>query len=90
MEKEILTKLYDTTRDLAPSAEYNRKSEEFVKARDLFLQDIATQNSNTLENLTDSQNSMNDELNKQAFCEGFSMAVRLFVESTYKEGDDQE
>lgn len=90
MEKEILNKLFETTKELPPSTEYWNINKEFVKARDLFLQDIATQDGKSLEKLIDLQNQMSTELSRQAFCEGFSIAVRLFIEATYKERDDQE
>ena len=33
---------------------------------------------------------MNSILSKEDFCNGFEMAVRLFIESIYKEREDQE
>ena len=45
-----------------------------------------------LEHLTDIIYEMNSILGKEDFCNGFSTAVRLYIESTYNndKGDDQE
>lgn len=88
MEKEILNKLYKTVKNNFQTQEYNNIDTEFQQAKELFLSDIVTQDKETLENLLDLQKEMDEELTRQAFCEGFSIAVRVFIESTYKQEGD--
>ncbi len=85
MKKEILNKLFEMIRELPPSEEYWNINKEFVKARDLFLQDIATQDEKSLENLMELQHDMSTELSRQAFYEGFSSAITLIVEALSKD-----
>lgn len=88
MDKEILSRLYEIAKELPVTDEYIRYKEEFAKERDKFLKIIGEQHRQELENLTDIISNMDNELCKQDFCEGFSIAVRLFIESTYKEERD--
>lgn len=86
--KEILDKLYDTIKEMPTTAEYNRLRNIFAEEKEKFLEKVGIQNRDELETLTDMLEEMHNEINNQCFCEGFSMAVRLFVESTYKEERD--
>lgn len=86
MEKKILSAMYDgLLENLSPTQEYRRLQRKFEKERERFLNNIEEQDSQSLEKLTDVLYEMNDELNKQVFYEGFSLAVKLFIEATSKE-----
>lgn len=89
MEKEILTKLYDTTKERSTSEEYDNLRRKLSAEKEKFLQEIGEEKETKLEELTDIIYEMESILGKEDFCNGFSMAVRLFIECTYKEGDDQ-
>lgn len=89
MEKEILTKLYDTTKERSTSEEYDNLRRKLSLEKEKFLQEIGEEKETKLEKLTDIIYEMESILGKEDFCNGFSMAVRLFIECTYKEGDDQ-
>lgn len=87
--KRILSAIYEQLiEELPPTQECKKIQEKFEKKRKEFLENLEKQNSETLENLTDTYNEMNNELNKQVFFEGFSLAVELFLECTYKERDN--
>ena len=77
--KEIMESLYNLTRELPPSAEYNESNNKFVEEREKLLKEIGKDYRGKIENLTDIQNDMGNELSKQAFEEGFLIAVKLFV-----------
>lgn len=77
--KEIMGTLYSLTKELSPSAEYNESNKEFVEEREKLLKEIGKDYREEIENLTNIQNDMGNELSKQAFEEGFSIAVKLFV-----------
>ncbi len=86
--KEILNRLYETIKELPTTAEYNRLRNMFAEEKEKFLEKVGVQNRDELEKLTDMLEEMHNEINNQCFCEGFSIAVRLFVEATYKEERD--
>lgn len=88
MNKEILNMLYDKTKDLPVTDEYIRYKDEFVKERDNLIKEIGEQYRRKLEELNDITNNMNNELCKQSFYEAYSIAVKLFVEATYKQSED--
>lgn len=77
--KEVLEKMFEMVRELPPSKKYREKSRFFQLERDKFLKEIGESYKNKMEYLVDIHTDMNDELIKQAFLEGFSIAVKLFV-----------
>ena len=85
--KEILNILYDTIKELPTTEKYNQLMKVFAEDKEKFLSKVGIQNREELEKLTDTLEEMHNEITNQSFCEGFSMAVRLFVEATYKERD---
>ena len=89
MEKKILSAIYDQLQaELPPTQKYNELISKFEEERKKFLDNIEKQNSTTLENLSDMLHEADNELSKQFFYEGFSIAVQLFIEATYKEEID--
>ena len=72
MENEVkteLTKLYEQTKEGERTAEYRLRSKIFVENRGPF------------EELTNLIHDMDDELSRQAYANGFAMAIRLFIEA---------
>lgn len=88
MQKELTEKLYELTRDLPVTDEYIRRKEIFEKEKEKFLATVGEEYRRKLEDLTDKLHSANDELNRQMFCEGCSIAVRFLIECIYKEQRD--
>lgn len=83
--KEILDNLYSLTKEMIPTEEYNKARENYKKEKAEFLQLIGKQHEKSLENLTDTIYAMEDELSKQIFIEGFSMAINLMLTVIIKE-----
>lgn len=90
VEKDILSRLYQTTRERKTSQEYDNLRKELEKVKEEFLKKVGEDRRGELEQVTDTIYTMNSILSKEDFCIGFEMAVRLFIESIYKERDDQE
>lgn len=90
MEKDILSRLYQTTRERKTSQEYDNLRKELEKVKEEFLKKVGEDRREELEKVTDTIYTMNSILSKEDFCIGFEMAIRLFIESIYKERDDQE
>lgn len=90
VEKDILSRLYQTTRERKTSQEYDNLRKELEKVKEEFLKKVGEDRRGELEKVTDTIYTMNSILSKEDFCIGFEMAVRLFIESIYKERDDQE
>ena len=86
--KEILDRLYDTIKERPTTTNYNNLRKEYAEKKDKFLEKVGEQNEEELEDITNILHEMNNILSKQDFCEGFSIAVRLFVEATYKDEGD--
>ena len=83
--KIILSAMYDKVlEEMEPNEEYKRIMRKFDKERQRFLKNIKSQNSMTLERLCSIIYEANDELNEQLFEAGFSLAIKLFVETIYK------
>ena len=81
-KKELLSAIYENiTQENSPTAEYLKLQEEFVKERELFLKRIGEDNRESLEKVTDVIYDMGKEMNCQSFIEGYSTAVRLFLEA---------
>lgn len=83
--KEILENLYSMSKEMIPTEEYNIARENYKKEKAEFLQLIGKQHEKNLENLTDTMYAMEDELSKQVFSEGFSMAINLMLTVIIKE-----
>ncbi len=90
MEKDILSRLYQTTRERKTSQEYDNLRKELERTKEEFLKKVGEDRREELEKVTDKVHEMDDVLGFEDFCIGFEMAVRLFIESIYKERDDQE
>lgn len=90
VEKDILSRLYQTTRERKTSQEYDNLRKELEKVKEEFLKKVGEDRRGELEQVTDTIYTMNSILSKEDFCIGFEMAIRLFIESIYKERDDQE
>lgn len=79
---KILSAIYESfIEELPPTSKYKEITKNFEKERKIFLENIESQNAQTLEALCDILHEAGDELNKQAFCEGFSLGVKLFAEA---------
>ncbi len=92
MEKEVLSRLYETTNGRKPTKEYYNLNKELQEVKENFLEKVGEDKRAELEHLTDIIYEMNSILGKEDFCNGFSTAVKLYIESTYNndKGDDQE
>lgn len=90
MKKEILRKLYQTTRGRKTSEEYKDMCKELQEMEKEFIKKVGEDRLEELEQITDKVHELDDILSFEDFCNGFSIAVRLFIESIYKERDDQE
>lgn len=78
----ILSAIYaDYIEELPPTSKYREITKELEKERKIFLTNIGEQNSERLENICDIVRDADNELCKRAFSEGFSLAVRLFIEA---------
>lgn len=88
MEKEILTKLYQTTKERSTTEEYDNIRNAFSELKEQFLGKVGENQREELERITDILNELNDITSKEDFCNGFSMAVKLFVECIYNKEDN--
>ena len=82
MEKETIIKLYNTTKERKTSAEYDNLRKYFQEEKEQFLKKVGEEYQGELEHLTDILYEMDEILSREDFCNGFSVAVKLFVEST--------
>ncbi len=85
MKKEVLSKLFETTRENKTSEEYNELRIELREMKEKFLEKVGKDRQEELEQIVEMVYRMNDILDFEDFCNGFSMAVKIFVEATYKE-----
>ena len=83
--KDILNKLYSMVKEMSPTEEYNEVKEKYKKEKEEFLQLIGKQHEIALEDLTTTIYEMDDKLSKQAFVEGFTMAINLMLAVIMKE-----
>ena len=84
MEREILNKLYETTKENPTTAEYDELTEKLAEKKEKFLEEIGEDKLEGLEQVTEILFEMNDIDNQENFCEGFSMAVKLLIECLYQ------
>lgn len=75
---EMLEALYNMTREEKPTEEYMKYSKDYAMARDNLLKEIGKEYRGKIEELSDIQNDMNNELSKQAFYNGFITAFKFF------------
>ena len=75
---EMLEKLYYITREEKPTEKYKKYSNDYAIARDNLLKEIGKEYREKIEELSDIQNDMNNELSKQAFYNGFITAFKFF------------
>ena len=80
MEKEVLTALYDSIKERETTEEYDNLRERYREIKKRFSKGFEEEKQEELEQLTETLVKLNDIESKEDFCEGFSMAVRLFVE----------
>ena len=86
---EILSAMYDKIlEEIPPTKKYNKLMKQFEEEEKKFIDNIAEQNAETLEKLLSIQFQADDELDKQIFAKGFSVAFKLFVELIYNEERD--
>lgn len=90
MEKDILNKLYELARNMPVTDEYIHRKENLVNETEKFLKIVGEEQRDNLGKVTDAIYDTNDELCRQNFCEGCSVAVRFLIECIYKGRDDQE
>lgn len=90
VQREILSRLYETTKERKTSEEYDNLRGELERVREEFLKKVGEDRRGELEQITDTIYTMDSILSKEDFFNGFEMAVRLFLECIYKERDDQE
>ena len=75
---EMLETLYYMTREEKPTEKYKKYSKDYAIARDNLLKEIGKEYREKIEELSDIQNDMNNELSKQAFYNGFITAFKFF------------
>ena len=85
-KKKILNEMYERViEELPPTKEYKRIAEQVEQKKEDLLDKIGKEYSDHLEEIADLICMRDDELDRQVFYTGFSLAVRLFVEATYKD-----
>lgn len=80
--KEILNIMYEhIMNELSPTNEYQELQNRLVTDTETFLKVIGEQNREELKKMQDIIYNMGTEQGKQLFFKGFSLAVRLFLET---------
>lgn len=80
--KEILNTMYEhIINELPPTNEYQELQNKLVTDTETFLKVIGEQNREELKKMQDIIYNMGTEQGKQLFFKGFSLAVRLFLET---------
>ena len=80
--KEILNTMYEQImNELSPTNEYQELQNRLVTDTETFLKVIGEQNREELKKIQDIIYNMGTEQGKQLFFKGFSLAVRLFLET---------
>ena len=80
--KEILNTMYEQImNELSPTNEYQELQNRLVTDTETFLKVIGEQNREELKKMQDIIYNMGNEQGKQLFFKGFSLAVRLFLET---------
>lgn len=90
MEQDILNCLYDSIREMKPTAECKILIKKCDEEKEEFLKKIGENNREQLDNISTRLNEINDLTNKEDFCRGFIMAVKLIFGCIENKGDDQE
>ena len=91
MEKDILNKLHELAKELSVTDEYIHRKKLLEEEKEKFLKIVGEEQRQNLEKVTDAVHYANDEINRQHFCEGCSVAVRFLTKCIYnKKRDDQE
>lgn len=84
--KKILNDMYEKVmEELKPTKEYHRIAKQVEQKNEDLLDKVGKEYSDQLEEIADLICMRDDEIDKQVFYAGFSIAVRLFVEATYKD-----
>lgn len=84
--KKILNEMYEKViEELPPTKEYHRIAKQVEQKKENLLDKVGKEYSDQLEEIADLICMRDDEIDKQVFYAGFSIAVRLFVEATYKD-----
>lgn len=84
--KEILNIMYEhIMNELSPTNEYQELQNRLVTDTETFLKVIGEQNREELKKMQDIIYNMGTEQGKQLFFKGFSLAVRLFLETISKD-----
>lgn len=68
VEKDILSRLYQTTRERKTSQEYDNLRKELEKVKEEFLKKVGEDRRGELEQVTDTIYTMNSILSKEDFC----------------------
>ena len=85
MEKTNLNEIYQrVAEEISPSDRYRKFTRECKKKKEELLKMIGEEYKKELEEISEINYIANAELNKQFFYEGFSKAVKLFVEAMNK------
>lgn len=83
-DKSILNDIYEKViSELPPTEKYNKIGRKVERAKEDLLDKIGKEYSDHLEEISDLICMRDDELDRQVFHEGFSIAVRLFVEAIH-------
>lgn len=90
MEKDILGRLYQTTKARKTSKEYDNLRKELEELEKEFFKEVGEDKLEELERITDKIYEMDSILGKEDFCNGFSMAVKVIIGCIISKGDDQE
>ena len=84
MRKKLMLEMYqDVLESLPPTQRCMEIHQKFGDEREKFLKNLEEQNSRTLEDLTDIIYDANEEINKQMFCTGMTMGIKLIIEAVY-------
>ena len=68
MEKDILSRLYQTTRERKTSQEYDNLRKELERTKEEFLKKVGEDRREELEKVTDTIYEMDSILGKEDFC----------------------
>ena len=78
---EILSEMYDRVLEgLSGTKKYHKIMKQFDEEKRKFLDNIEEQNAKTFEELLNIKFQADDEMDKQIFAKGFTIAFKLFIE----------
>mgnify|MGYP001147933597 CR=1 FL=1 len=83
MEKDILGRLYQTTREREPNKEYKDLAKKYTQEKEDFMKKIGENNRADLDQLTDTIYAMDNILGFEDFCNrilnGSNFVFRMYI-----------